>query len=734
VAVAPTLVTGLLALPPATAAGSPAAPAEDQAPLALTIDTMSPSVLGGRGPLRISGTVTNTSDEPWAAVNVYPFTSFNDVDPTVITTTEQLESEMDRGPEEYVGGRYTGLDNFESIRRLDPGQTADYTATITADQLEDATQEGVYWVGVHALGESASTPRDGYADGRARTFVPLVGDDADPVDAALVLPLRHRVRHTPDGRVDDVEGWGADLAPGGRLADTLAFARRGGDRVTWLVDPAVVDTVGQLADDNPPRSLASTLAPPDDDDASPAPSESPSGSEEPTPSADAEGDASSSPASPGEEEADGETDVAEGSAAERRAAGVAADWLDAAEPVLARGELLLLPYGDVDVAALRDRAPGWYARARDRSGSRLAPWGLPGRPVVAPLYGTVDPETLATLPAGTTVLASERSFATDDLPAVAEVGRQQVVVTDRDVARGGPGPDPARSPVALRQQVLAEGALRALGDGRPLVVVVPPSWHPPGEPAAAAAFFDGLDVPWLRPDGVDDVELLPSRPVEADEVRPRGRRNGELPRANITSARELAAAGARMDSLLYLNDTVGREVSDEAFAATSVLAGRQPRRSRTATDLSRQWIVDQMGRVGVRPPPAVLLTSDTGTFTATVVNGLDHPVEVQVKAITDGEVQIPASEVIRLQAGDRTSVPMDASTSVLGQHEAELVLTDAEGRAIGASAEVSVSANQVSNVIWVVIAAGGLLLVSAVVTRLVRRIGRAWRRRRGAAA
>jgi hypothetical protein len=730
VAVAPTLLAGVLSVPAATAAAPPAE--EEQAPLALTIDAMSPSVLGGGGPLRISGTVTNTSEEPWVAVNVYPFTSFNDVDPTVITTPEQLESEMERSPEEYVGGRYTTLDSFESIRRLDPGETADYTATITADQLQDATQEGVYWIGVHALGESASTPRDGFADGRARTFVPLVGDDAEPVDSALVLPLRHRVRHTPDGRVDDVEGWGADLAPGGRLADTLAFAGRGGDRVSWLVDPAVVDTVERLADSNPPRSLESTLPP---DDASPEPSGSPSGTaEEPTPSGDADGDAAPGSATPGEEEPDGETDVAEGSAAERRAAGVAADWLDAAEAILARGELLLLPYGDVDVAALRDRAPGWYARARDRSGSQLAPWGLPGRPVVAPLYGTVDPETLATLPAGTTVLASERSFATDDPPAVAEVGRQRVVVTDPDVARGGPGPDPTRSPVALRQQVLAEGALRALGDGDPLVVVVPPSWHPPGDPTAAAAFFGGLDVPWLRADGLDGVELLPGTPVEADEVRPWGRRNGRLPRANITSARELTAAGARLDSVLYRNHTVGQEVSDEAFAATSVFAGRQPRRSRTATDLSRQWIVDQMGRVGVRPPPAVLLTSDTGTFTATVVNGLDHPVEVQVKAITDGQVRIPASEVIRLQAGDRTSVPMDASTSVLGQHEAALVLTDAEGRAIGASAEVSVSANQVSNVIWVVIAAGGLLLVSAVVTRLVRRVGGAWRRRRGAAA
>ena len=63
------------------------------------------------------------------------------------------------------------------------------------------TEAGVYWFGVHALGNTDAA-RDGVADGRARTFLPLVpaAEARPPLPTALVLPLRRPVHHAPDGR------------------------------------------------------------------------------------------------------------------------------------------------------------------------------------------------------------------------------------------------------------------------------------------------------------------------------------------------------------------------------------------------------------------------------------------------------------------------------------------------------------------------------------------------------
>ena len=44
-------------------------------PLAVRLTSMSPAVLPKRGPLQITGTVTNRSDEAWREVSVYPFAS-----------------------------------------------------------------------------------------------------------------------------------------------------------------------------------------------------------------------------------------------------------------------------------------------------------------------------------------------------------------------------------------------------------------------------------------------------------------------------------------------------------------------------------------------------------------------------------------------------------------------------------------------------------------------------------
>ena len=72
--------------------------------------------------------------------------------------------------------------------------------------------EGVYWIGVHVLGANAAGVRDDLADGRARSFIPLVDPGAHAVSTSLVLPLRRAVQRNADGRLTGDDEWTGELA------------------------------------------------------------------------------------------------------------------------------------------------------------------------------------------------------------------------------------------------------------------------------------------------------------------------------------------------------------------------------------------------------------------------------------------------------------------------------------------------------------------------------------------
>ncbi len=218
-------------------------PAAD-APLSLTIDSLTPSSIPQSGKVMVSGWVTNNSDETWTAVNVHAFIA---ADP--ITTSSNLAFESTRGVEESVGDRITVPGTFDTIPELAPGASASYTDRIPVSLL-GADEPGVYWFGVHALGTqrppaATSSPTDARAPS-CPTYLPRVA--AAPIATALVLPVRHQVLNDPDGTLSDEDDWLDTLGDGGQLASILDFGLAAGGRpLTWLVDPAVPDSA------EPPR-------------------------------------------------------------------------------------------------------------------------------------------------------------------------------------------------------------------------------------------------------------------------------------------------------------------------------------------------------------------------------------------------------------------------------------------------------------------------------------------------
>ncbi|MCK5927633.1 MAG: hypothetical protein KAG80_05475, partial [Nocardioides sp.] len=168
------LVTPTALLLPAAPAAVATVPPEPVEPLEVTIERLTPGEIPTSGTIEVGGTVTNVDDETWTTINLYPLLGGEPM-----TTPAQLREARRTDPLAYVGDRVTTPGPYAVIDRLEPGQSATYSFTVARSRLE-ATARGVYWFGVHALGQDTAG-RDSVADGRARTFLPLVeqssGDD-----------------------------------------------------------------------------------------------------------------------------------------------------------------------------------------------------------------------------------------------------------------------------------------------------------------------------------------------------------------------------------------------------------------------------------------------------------------------------------------------------------------------------------------------------------------------------
>jgi hypothetical protein len=673
------------------------APRQDESDLGVTIDALSPSYLPADGPVRVNGTVTNNTDEPWVAINLHLF-----VGAAPITSPEELAAATDFDPAEPVGDRITAAGTFDTVERLEPGASAQFSIRVSRSDL-GLTAPGAYWFGVHALGES-SEPRDSVADGRARTFLPLVSRGSGSVNTALVIPIRREVRFAPGGRVVDVRGWAQTLDNGGSLRSLVDFGAAAGSRpVTWLLDPAVPDAVRDLVGGNPPRPLDETVA-------------VPPGSSTPFPTPAPDGSDSSPPPSSGAE-------VAPEGAPQNAASAPGAAWLARLREVLSGGDqVLTLPYGDLDVSAAAEREPGMYAQARGRTGEVLDSWDIDSSPAVSSPDGYLRPTALRMVGRRSTTMLTDRMFG-PPAPALATVAGRTVTVTSSEVAEGGPGPDDPLGMVTLRQQILAEAALRLLSPGRrPLVVMLPPSWNP----GSAIGFFAGLDVPWMELTDVDSVAEERPKEVEADELDyPESQEERELDAANFASADALIKIGKLLDEVLVRNDQVSDEVLSEALNGLSFSSREHPDASRAEADRSRQHISRQLSSIRVDAPSAVTLSSSTGRFSATIANNLDHPVRVRVESLADEPLRISDTDPIEIAAGGRSSVLLEAATTQVGVHNVQLIVTAEDGTPLGSRAKLPVRSAQVSQVIWLILGTGVALLFIAIVVRLVRRVRRA---------
>ncbi|MBS44524.1 MAG: hypothetical protein CMH83_15440 [Nocardioides sp.] len=731
------LLPGLTVGPVASAApGAASAPAE-VSPLRVVITDLTPGEVPTSGQLEMRGTVTNRSEETWTTINLYAVLGD---DLPALTNPGQLEGAMDVPADAYVGSRRTDVGSPGKVDELAPGATAAWSITVPASALQ-VEGGGVYWFGVHASGQSESTPRDDFADGRARTFLPYVpGRVREPVDVGLVLPVTRTVRYAADGRVSETDKWLRALGPGGRLGRLLEFGSAADGVLTWVLDPALVDAVGRLADGNPGRSLAPTV----DADGDPVeqPTAEPSGDPSDTASATDEPAEPAEPADPGQSvtDADGDGETDDDQAAVEPAAPadpdtpvarVARGWLDRLAEVTDGDEVLTLPYGDVDVVAARRHAPDLLEVAQAQSSETLAELGIERSPVVAPGDGLIDLAALAGAPAEAQVLLSDDAF-TDRPRAVASIAGNRVLVASSGAAAGSPGPSPRIGTVALRQRVLAEAAVRAIkSDQPPLVVVLPTMWgldDPEG-------FFAGLDVPWLTLRGLSQIAATATTQVLPDDALdyPESAEKAQLKRRTFESAEDLVDAGEALQTLLTENNQVAAEITEQALTGLGYSARNHERTARRHARRAGTWVSDRLAQGTISAAEGVTLSSESGTFLVTVRNRLPEPVTVRIEAVSDPDIDITTSELVDLGPRSRVTVPLVATTTSTRVHNVVLRVVDGADRPTGATTTLPIRSVQVSGVIWLIIGTGVGVLFLAIALRLIRRF-RAHRAARDGAA
>jgi hypothetical protein len=714
------LAAGLLTIPP-VAASEPrplptvegyAVPASYDAPLLVTIEDLTPGEVPDSGPVLVSGTVINRDVETWTGISLYPFinagTDCSGSCPPPITTSSELVEAAESDPADVVGARI--IEVSDGIEELAPGEVQRYSIRVPRSLLP-VTTPGVYWFGVHALGASESTPDDDFADGRARTFLPYVPRGRDGcdgcggnVDAAIVVPLRYGIRHLANGQLARPTSWETAFGPTGELGAPLAFGSASfGKPVTWLIDPAVADAARQLRRGNPARDLG-----PEETDAS---------------DGDGEGD--------GDEESESPTDGATEETVEDaepppddETAVAAADWLDSLELQLRGDEVLALPYGDLDMSATPDRMPGLYQTSREREGTVLSSWETPTEPAIASPAGYLDPSAIDGINDDSTLLLTERMFGAEEYrrgaPVVGAYDGHVVAATSYGAATGGPGPEPRLGALAFRQRVLAEAAVRLLAPARrhPLIVVVPRAV----EGTAGASFWSGLDPEWLNLTTVADATDRPTTEVDPDSLTyPPDQETAELTFSVYSEVEQLLDAGQTLQNVLDAG-TVAADVRDEALSGASYHFRTKPDTASARLARSRRWIDRLLRRVKIEGPPAVTLSSADGSFAVTVSNRLDRTVTVRIAAESaDGEVEVDVREPEVLAPDSRTTIVLDAHSTAAGVHNVTLSVTDVDGTPLGSSVEVPIRSGQVSEVIWVILGAGGAILFVAIGLRLVRR-------------
>jgi hypothetical protein len=668
---------------PATAGAPPAAAAVDPLPVHLTLDQLSPAIPRATDTLRVSGTLLSSGLETLSDVTVQLRRSRSaHASRTELEASLAAPSDATEPDSVIIPGSAVSLGTPVS-----PGNAVPFSITVpmTAVRL---SSPGVWVLGVEVL-----TTRGGVSSrvGELRTVLPTYPTPPRPIDITWLWPLVGWPDRTANGTLL-TDQTPLEVSPGGRLDDAVTAVGRGARSVSWVVDPALVQTVSDMTNG---YQVLVTGAP------------------------------------------------AVGDRQEQARA-----WLATVTKLTANQPVFSLPYADVDASALvRGGLTGDVVRAVTE-GPRVfdaAMGHTPAGSLAWAPYGRLDiaaADVLATSGVSALVLPADALPSTDPASAATTLiqtphGTLTGVLVDPRLSALTDTESPV-NPLLLRQEFLADTALIATGmsDQRADrgVVIGPRSVTWSARPADLAPLIQSLSTtPWLHARSLTD--LLAQPPDGAVRGRaPYGSRarQAELPASFIAriarTSTQLSALTAVVDDPSAIADPYRQAL----LRASSATWRTEPDLGSALLATTSKSVAAQTAEVHVLSSGTITLSGDAGRVPVTITNDSAHDVVVGLALRGNPAIRLRSTNLtgIRIPAGQKASV--DVSAQVIGADAVpvDVQLLTPQGEDYGEAAHISVTSTAYARAAsWVMIAAFAAILIFVVVgvTRRIRAAGRAGR-------
>lgn len=683
----------LLALVTTVLVTRPAAADDTEPSVIVVIDDLTPLIASPDSTLRIRGRVISTSRETLTDISVQLRQSAAPLEVRKdIADVAKAGLSPDSGDPDGISLAAT---RTEIADTLPPGERARFDIAIPFADLS-LTQPGTYVLGVEALGVAEGIDTTPVRKGVLRTFLPWFPDEESvrPIDLVWLWPLADWPARDASGVLLD-NRTPEEISPEGRLARLLALGSRFAGTVSWVADPALLQTVSAMTG--------------------------------------------------------GYTVLVDGVPTVGDRETEAQRWLASLAAVTQASGLRTMPYADIDASAVVRAGmtndvvravtfgPGVAAAAL----GSVAPGGLYWAP-----FGRIDRGAAGVLAsAGVTaiVLSADAMPTTDpDDPQDGQAttalptssGAIRAVLTDPGLTELVSLPERSASDAVLaRQRFLAETAMIAtsLPVEQPFrsVVVAPDTvrWDPASD-LVAPLLRATRTAPWL---GSSTLEDLLSGPVSSTS-RQRGGYGDRARDAELSSAYMASVARAQADLTSFtsiIDDPLG---ISEPFSAALLRA--QSAAWRTDAPQGRDLVqsIDaelaaETGRVRVLSEGTITFSGDTGRVPVTITNDLDRSVTVGLTLIGRPPLRLEAEPLpgIRIEAGRMASVDIDARVVGGEPLAVEVQLLDGEMQPYGDPAVIRVNSTAYARAAAWVVAAAFLAIIVFVVFGVTRRIRQASR-------
>lgn len=667
------VLIALLLAQPATA--ETVADPADVGSLDVQIEGLTPTQLEVGEEITMTGTISNTGDQPWTAVQAYlviarsPFTSHS-----------QMATAIADGAS-YTGERIVEFGFFDELGDLNPGDEAGFELIVPYELLGLTGAQGIYPVGVQILATDVEGNRSNTAVARATSFLPWVSEQTEPIAAGTVWALT-QPSFSATNRRTQFETLIAAVADGGTLRSQLDLAAElPASSRTLILDPMLLDMLSDLAEQN---ELPPDLVVNDEDSES------------------------------------------------------AAVYLSDAVTLLRNSATWITQYGRPDFYALVEYAvsdEALHEAIHTATESAMTRHQVSGQRVSWPsASGVTAAELNYQRSQGDNPVVVDSavipSWETSDGSLVSYQSAQGLVPLAIDDELGEiPGTETA---VTLRQRILADAALGALSRSfdsssrADALTFIDPTWNPgpsaDSSDLVAAVWADnGLTAPQTL-DGLlyDGPRVLSDTVLAPPTDNPLGRQQ-------IESAIGLADLSLVLTEVITSDNAV--QALDRSVADSVSLrwrANQQAGLARIAeqTNLLRSML-DQIVLDG---PPSVMLSGDTGNFPLTVSNGTDFPIRIGIALeATNPALEFPAIAPVEIQPGERRTLTVEADVGQQASTSVIATLISADNRVISEPVVFNIRSSNVGVWVWaaMALAAAGLVLtlVRRFTTRGSRRTG-----------